>query len=196
MAFAGPVISGETAAGVATPIRVSATGQLEIGSAVGSAGYAKLEDAAAASGDMGVFTLGVRAPATPVAATSAAGDYGAFLVDAEGKTIISGGSAAPEQTKQARVDYTAITDLQLLPSAGAGLRNYITDLTVENTGAAAARFLLRDGTTTVWSATIPAGSTFTKVWETPLRLTAATIVNGQLGAAGTVTVSVSGYAAV
>ena len=195
MAFAGPVISGETAAGVATPIRVSATGQLEIGSAVGSAGYAKLEDAAAASGDMGVFTLGVRAPATPVAATSAAGDYGAFLVDAEGKTIVDL-HAAPELTRQGRVDFTAITDLPLLTAGAAGIRTYITDLTVENTGAAAARFLLRDGTTTIWSCTVPAGSTLVRSWGTALRGTAATAWNGQLGAAGTVTVSVSGFSGV
>jgi len=195
MALPGPVIQGETAAGAQTPIRVDATGQL-ITTMPTSGAFPKAEDAVAASGDIGAFTLGVRAPVTPVAATSAAGDYSAFLVDAEGKTIISGAYAAPEQTKQARIDYTAITDLQLLPSAGAGLRNYITDLTVENTGASAARFLLRDGTTTVWSCTVPAGSTFTKVWETPLRLTAATVVNGQLGVAGTVTVSVSGYVGV
>lgn len=195
MAFAGPVISGETAAGVPTPVRVSASGQLEIGSAVGAAGYAKLEDAAAASGDMGVFTLGVRAPATPVAATSAAGDYGAFLVDSEGKTIVDL-HAAPELTRQARVDFTAITDLALLSAGAAGIRTYITDLTIENTGASAARFLLRDGTTTIWSATVPPGSTLVRSFDTALRGTAATAWNGQLGVAGTVTASVSGFSGV
>lgn len=155
----------------------------------------KNEDAVHASGDAGVHILGVRASATPTTPASAAGDYASMMVDVEGKTVVTL-HAAPEQTKQARVDFTATSDLQLLPSAGAGLRNYITDITVENTGAAAARFLLRDGTTTIWSATVPAGSTLTRTFGTALRGTAATVVNGQLGAAGTVTVSVSGFAGV
>ena len=196
MPLAGPVISGVTSGGVEVPLRVSAAGQLETTSATGTGGPQKSEDAAAASGDAGVFTLGVRAPATPAAQTSAAGDYGGFAIDSEGKTIICGSYAAPEFTKQAYVNYTAVTDLQLFAAAGAGLRTYITDLTVENTGAAAARFLLRDGTTTVWSATVPAGTTLCKVWETPLRLSANTVVNGQLGAAGTVAVQSSGYTGV
>ena len=193
MTFKGPVISGVTAGGVEVALRVSANGQLEITNATGAVGPQKLEDAVAASGDAGVFILGVRAPVTPAAQTNAAGDYSAFAVDSEGKTIISGSSAAPESTKQVRVDFTATTDLALFPSAGAGLRTYITDLTVENTGAAAARFLLRDGTTTIWSAIVPATSTLCKVWETPLRMSVATVVNGQLGATGTVTVSACGY---
>ena len=193
MPFKGPVVSGVTAGGAEVALRVSASGQLETTNASGTAGPQKFEDAVAVSGDAGVFTLGVRAPAAPAAQTSGAGDYGAFAIDSEGKTIVSGSFAAPEHTKQVRVDFTAVTDLQLFASAGAGLRTYITDLTVENTGAATARFLLRDGTTTVWSATVPAASTLCETWETPLRMSAATIVNGQLGAAGTVTVSASGY---
>ena len=177
--------------GVVLPISGSLT------NATGTTGPNKLEDAVAASGEMGVFVLGVRAPATPVAPTSGAGDYSQFLVDDEGKLIISGGYANPTQTKRSRVDLTAVTDVALLPTAGATLRNYITEITVENTGAAAARFLLRDVTTTVWSCTVPAGSTLHAIFETPLRPAAVnTVWNGQLGAAGTVTAMLGGYAAI
>lgn len=162
----------------------------------GSTSAAKLEDVAAASGDMGIFVLGVRAPATPIAPTSAAGDYGSIMVDDEGK-LLSAGTGNSTQTRQARVDYTTTSDVALLATAGATLRNYITTITIENTGAAAARFLLRDVTTTVWSVTVPAGSTHTITFDQPLRPAAVnTAWNGQLGAAGTVSVSVSGYAGI
>ena len=195
MPFNGPVVSGVTADGAEVALRVSASGQLETTNASGTAGPQKFEDAVAVSGDAGVFTLGVRAPAAPAAQTSGAGDYGAFAIDSEGKTIVDL-HAAPELTRQGRVDFTAITDLALLSAGAAGIRTYITDITVENTGASAARFLLRDGTTTIWSATVPPGSTIVRSWGTALRGTAATAWNGQLGVAGTVTVSVSGFSGV
>lgn len=171
------------------------SGTVSVGGS-GTASIAKAEDVASASGDVGVFILGVRAPATPIAPTSAAGDYGAILTDDEGK-ILPAGTGNSTQTKQARVDYTTTSDVALLATAGATLRNYIKTITIENTGAAAARFLLRDVTTTVWSVTVPPGSAHTITFDQPLRPAAVnTAWNGQLGAAGTVTVSVSGYAGI
>ena len=163
----------------------------------GALGPEKLTAAAPAAGDAGLLTLSQRAPATPVALAAGAGTYANNLVDGEGKLILSGTRADPSQTKQSRTALTGVSNVQLLASAGAGLRNYITDITVENTGAAPVQFLLVDGASTVvWSCTVPATSSFNVDWETPLRLTAATVVNGQLGAAGTANVMISGYAAV
>ncbi|QOC56129.1 hypothetical protein SEA_ZHENGYI_37 [Microbacterium phage Zhengyi] len=190
-------IVGLTSTGVEVPLRVDSSGQLSINLVSGTSGALKAEDAAAISGDMGIPAYGVRAPGTPVAPTSTAGDWSWLIADDEGKLIVSGGYANPTQTKRSRTDLAAVTDLQLLASAGATLRNYITDVTVENTGAAAARFLLRDNTTTVWSCTVPAGSTLQFSFETPIRPAAVnTVWNGQLGAAGTVTVMLGGYAAI
>ena len=176
--------------GVTVPVSGSLT------NSVGTAGPNKAEDVAHATGDMGVFVLGVRAPATPIAPTSAAGDYGGVLVDDEGK-LINSNQANSSQTKRSYTALTLTTDVALLASAGATLRNYITDIIVENTGAAAARFLLKDAAATVLSVTVPAGDTRSIVLATPLRPAAVnTAWNGALGAAGTMSVTLNGYAGI
>lgn len=56
----------------------------------GATSLGKAEDAVAAAGDTGIFVLGVRTPETPVAQTSADGDYGAIAIDQYGdvKTLL------------------------------------------------------------------------------------------------------------
>ena len=195
MPLPGPIVQGVTSGGVTVPFRVNATGQLETSpanNAVGPTGPSKIEDGIHATGDMGTFVLGVRAPATPIAPASAAGDYSLVLVDTEGK-VINAGTGDSAQTVQANVTLTATSDAALLASAGSTLRNYVTDLTAENNSDAAVRVLVRDGTTTLWSATIPARSTVMRSFKTPLRGSANTAINGQLSAAGSVPVSIGGY---
>jgi hypothetical protein len=161
-----------------------------LGTAAG-AGW-KVEDAVHATGDVGMATFGVRAPTTPVAATSAAGDYGYFLIDQEGKQVISGSGAA-EQTWQARIDLTTTSDVSLKAAAAAGIRNYITDVILDNSAATPARFVLKDNATAILSVSIPANSSVVVPLKTPLKGTAATVVNGALIAAGTVGVTISGF---
>lgn len=178
----------------ASPSSQTVSGAVSV-SGSGTTSVAKAEDAAHASGDLGVPSFAVRQPATPAVPTSAAGDYSYVLADSEGKQIPSG-QGAPEVAFQSRTDLTTTSDVALRASVGAGLRTYIKDVVVENTGAAAVRFLLRDGTTTIFSVTVPAGSTFAHTFGQPIRGTAATAVNGQLGAAGTATVMLSGFTGV
>ena len=195
MPLPGPIIQGVTSGGVTVPFRVNATGQLETSSAanpVGTTGPSKIEDAVHVSGDMGTFVLGVRAPATPIAPASAAGDYSLVLVDSEGK-LITAGTGDSAQTVQANVILTAVTDAALLAAAGATLRNYVTDITAENNSDAAVRVIVRDGTTNLWSATLPARTTVSRSFNTPLRGTVNTAINGQLSVAGSVPVSIGGY---
>src|SRR6478735_8983466 len=78
------------------------------------------EDDPHVSAHAGIHILGVRAPASPAALTNAAGDYSSVLVDGEGKQIISG-TGEGGMTKAGKQDLTAVTSVQLLPSAGAGL---------------------------------------------------------------------------
>lgn len=187
-------VSG-TASTAARPVQIGVTGAVTVtsvtpGSTAASLG--KVEDAAHATGDVGVAIWGVRAPATPAAPTSAVGDYSYLMVDAEGK-IIPVGSADPVNTVQAISDLTLTTDVAIIAAGAAGIRTYVTELTFDNTGAAAARVIVSDGATRLFTATVPAGSTFQKTFNTPLRGTAATALNVKLGAAGTVTVSVQGY---
>lgn len=186
------LMAGIDSTGVERPLKANSTGNLLIGVGSTAGDLGKIEDNPATNGDLGVFVLGVRSPAVPVANTSAPGDYASITVDAEGK-LITAGYGDPVNTRQAYVNLTAITNVQLLASAGAGLRNYVTDITVENTAATVSRFILQDGTTTIFSCTIPASTTFQFDFGTPLRGTAATVLNGQLGAASTVTISIQGY---
>lgn len=174
---------------IAPPIAPASTVSV---SGSGTASIAKAEDVAHASGDLGVPAWTVRAPATPVAPASAAGDYSITLSDAEGK-LIAITNADPINTWQASIDATTTTATAVKAAAAAGLRNYITDLTIENTGASAARVIIADGATRVWSCTVPAGQTLMRSFETALRGTAATAVNVTLGVAGTVSVSASGF---
>lgn len=166
------------------------SGAVTIGAAATSIG--KAEDAVHASGDVGVPSLGVRQPATPAIPTSAAGDYSYVLVDSEGKQLPSG-QGAPETAFQSYTNLTAVTNVALRAAGAAGIRNYLKDIVLDNTGAAAARVIIQDGTTTIFSATVPASSTLTHTFTQPVRGTAATALNAQLGAAGTVSVTASGF---
>ena len=150
------------------------------------------EDAIASPGASGFPALGVRAPATPVAATSGAGDWGNIQIDAEGRIVTAGWGDSSLQI-QSLTALTSTSDVALAASAGAGVRNFVTDLIIENTAAAEVRVLLRDGTTNMATFTVPAKSTLVVALHTPLRGSAATVVNAQLGAAGTVSVTLIGF---
>lgn len=158
----------------------------------GATSAGKAEDAPHASGDTGVAILGVAQNTTPGLTVSAAGDYSPIITDSEGKTITAG-TGAPAATRNGHVALTTTSDVSLIASAGSGLRHYVCDVTVDNTGAAAVRFILKDGTTAFWSCTVPANSSFTKSWKQPYRGAATTALQGALGAAGTATVSVTTY---
>lgn len=184
------IASGSTAA---RPVDLTATlssSAVTIGASASSIG--KAEDAAHASGDVGVPALGVRQPATPTIPTSAAGDYGTQLLDREGKVVLSG-NGAPEVSFQSYTNLTTTSDVALRAAGAAGIRNYVTDLVFDNTGASASRVLVKDGSTVIFSATIPAGSSLHVSFRNPIFGTAATALNAALGAAGTVSVTLSGY---
>lgn len=168
-----------------TPTSVSVNGS-------GTGSIAKAEDAAHASGDLGVPMWGVRQAATPAAPASAAGDYSFIAVDREGKMIPSG-QGAPEVSFQSYTNLTTTADVAIRAAGAAGIRNYVTDVILDNTGAAAARVLIKDGSTVIFSATVPAGSTLAFGFHNPIFGAAATALNAALGAAGTVSVTLSGY---
>ncbi|UYL87131.1 hypothetical protein QEH40_gp10 [Microbacterium phage OscarSo] len=184
------IASGSTAARPTDLTATLSSSAVTIGASATSIG--KAEDAAHASGDVGVPALGVRQPATPTTPTSAAGDYGVQLLDREGKLVISG-NGAPEVSFQSYTNLTGTGDVALRASGGAGIRNYVTDLVLENTGGSAARVLVKDGTTVIFSATVPAGNTLALSFRNPIFGTAATALNAALGAAGTVSVTLSGF---
>lgn len=180
----------------AVPVTIAGSATLTANPAQGTTGPAKAEDAAHATGDLGIPAMTVRGATTPAARTSAAGDYDILTSDAEGKLIVSLNSI-PELSFQSPVTTLSTTAATAVKaSAGAGIRNYVTDLSATNTSATAARLEVLDGATVLHTAIIQPGATYDKSFVTPLRGTAATAVNVQLAAAVTdVRVSVQGYAA-
>lgn len=189
------VTGGRGGGSASQSVPVSVIGALGISSltpGTSATQLGKSEDAVHASGDVGIEVLGVRQATTPVALTTAAGDYSALLTDAEGK-LITANEADPVHTVQAVLDATLASSVAIVAAGAAGVRLYVTDLAFENTGAAANRVIVYDGATRIFSATVQPGQTFDKSFITPLKGTAATALNVALGVAGTVTISVSGY---
>jgi hypothetical protein len=70
------------------------------------------------------------------------------------------------------------TDVPLVAAAGAGLRRYITGLSLSNANATATEVVLKDGATVIWRGHLPANAPMMEVvFENPLRTTAATALN-------------------
>lgn len=181
----------------ATPLPVSGSftsvGTTPVSIATSPTSIAKAEDAPAVSGDVGIALFGVRAPAVPAAQTSAAGDYGSTQIDAEGKQTINLNSV-PDLTWQYSADNIVATPVVGRVAAAAGVRNYVSDITLSNSSATAVTVSILDGATVIFKVLVPAGSNFDKTFTTPLRGTAATAVNVQASVATTtLTVCLAGY---
>lgn len=114
------------------------------------------EDTGHVAGERGLFTLGVRNDAVS-SFTSANLDYNPIGVDSAGRTLTK--PFAPEEARVYGVASTVNTGpSSLLAASGAGLRNYITDLWVANTGSVATLISFRDVDASVIGRTIaPAG---------------------------------------
>lgn len=181
--------------GAPLPAGGNTIGAVNLGTGgTGATSLGKAEDAAHASGDTGVAVWGVRVPTTPAAQTSAAGDYGSLAVDQEGKQVQTP-YAAQEHSWQANpVTLTTTTSTALKAAAAAGIRNYLTDITIANTSATGVRVDILDNATVIRSFWAAPTSNVTQSFSMPLKGTAATALNVQLSAAVTdVRVSGNGY---
>lgn len=101
------------------------------------------EDAAHTTADKGVFTLGVRNDAV-ASFVGANLDYGPIATDAAGRTLMR-----PFAAEESRVEgYSSTVNVSvttLVAAAGAGLRNYITDVMIANTGATTTLVTFKSG---------------------------------------------------
>lgn len=101
------------------------------------------EDAGSASGDKGIFTLGVRND-TVASLASADLDYLARASDSAGRALTK-----PFAAEESRIEgYNSVVSTSvttLVAAAGAGLKNYITDIILVNTGAATTLVTFRSG---------------------------------------------------
>lgn len=179
------------------PAGAAAIGSVSVTSAspgTGATNLGKAEDAAHTSADVGVMLLGVRAPATPVAPTSAQGDYGYLLLDQEGKKIGMPFADVPNQWQSAVVTLTTTASTAIKAAAAAGIRNYLTDIVIANTSATGTRVDVLDGATVIASYWSPPTSSLIHSLTLPKKGTAATALNVQLGTAVTdVRVSANGF---
>ena len=115
------------------------------------------EDAAHTTADKGLFILAVRNDAI-ASFVSANLEYTPRAVDSAGRDITK--PFAPEESRVegvASVVHTSVTTL--IAAAGAGLRNYITDIFLSNGGSVATTVTFRSqgGTSILGNAIVPAG---------------------------------------
>lgn len=128
---------------------------------------------------------------TMPAAVSAAGDTCDFVTTMNGAQVVSPFST-PDSRIRGSAALTLTSDVAVIASAGAGLRNNISDIVAINTGTAV-DLIVKDGSTEIFRITLPQNVPVSISLNSPLRGTAATAVNCALSAAGTVRVNLMGF---
>lgn len=127
------------------------------------------EDAGHTTADKGVFVLAVRNDAV-ASFTSANLDYNPIGVDSAGRSVTK--PFAPEESRIEGYNSVVSTSVTtLIAAAGTGLRNYITDIQLANTGATTTLVTFRSGGgTSVLGYTIaPTGGGSNITFQTPMR---------------------------
>lgn len=103
--------------------------------------------------------------------------------------------AIPEIGWNANIALTTVTATALVVAGGAGLKRHITALQAINTGASAVDLIILDGATERWRMPLPPNAVVPIPFPTELITSAATALNANLSAVGTVRVCAQGYTA-
>lgn len=152
-------ISGSVAATITnTTINVSGsvvgfqgTNPWVIGSIVGTYG----EDIPSTAADKGLFTLGIRND-TVASLVGTDLDYTGWSTDSAGRHLVK--PFAAEESRLSTISSTVSTSVAALFPSVIGLRNYVTDVMVVNTGSVSTLVTFKDGSTSILGFTIaPAG---------------------------------------
>lgn len=101
------------------------------------------EDAGHTDGNKGLFALGVRNDAV-ASFVGANLDYAPLATDSAGR-IVTKPFTPEESAFRAIASFASASIFNVVPAAGTGLRNYITDVAISNTGAATTLVTFRDG---------------------------------------------------
>ncbi len=113
------------------------------------------EDVASGGGDKGLFTLGIRND-TVASTVNADLDYVGFAADSAGRQLTK--PFAADENRLDTTSSTVSTSVAALFNSVIGLRLYVTDVMVANTGSVATLITFKDGSTSVLGYTIaPAG---------------------------------------
>lgn len=100
-----------------------------------------------------------------------------FVTDTTSRIITSPYAARDAWQSVITAAITDTTSTQLFASAGSGIRNHITTITVTNSHATVGTVVtVRDNTTALWNCYVPALSTHSATFPVPLRGSTATIV--------------------
>jgi hypothetical protein len=129
--------------------------------------------------------IGSKSAATLSTATLvAAADRSDLISDLDGAVITRGNSTLAD-VSSGNASNTDGTSTQVIAAAGAGVKTYITDVTLTNTSAGNIYVELKDGTSVKWTFPVPANSGVTHHFGTPLAGTANTAWNFDPSAATT-----------
>lgn len=138
---------------------------------------------------------GARALNANYAAVST-GDTADLISTLVGAQIVRANSI-PEQSVNASITVSNTSDNALFASQGAGIRTYITSMQIQNTGASATQFTIKDGSTAKLVVSLPAAMAqpLVLMFQDPILMTAATAVNVACDTSSTVLVNAQGYKA-
>jgi hypothetical protein len=139
-------------------------------------------------------TAGLRASNANITAMSAAGDNVGWLGTMIGAGIVKP-YALPEAGFNSSLELTTTTAAAIQAAAGAGIKRHLTALQAINTGASAVDLIILDGTTPRWRLPLPPNVPVAFEFPTEITTTAATALNANLSAAGTVRANFQGYTA-
>jgi hypothetical protein len=122
-------------------------------------------------------------------------------VDNDGALMTGNGAgivkpyALPEAGFNASLALTTTTAAPIQTAGAAGIKRHLTAVQAINTGAAAVDLILLDGATERWRLPLPVNIPVAFEFPTELTTTAATALNANLSAAGTVRANFQGYTA-
>jgi hypothetical protein len=139
-------------------------------------------------------TAGLRASNANIAAMSAAGDSVGWMGTMIGAGVVKP-YALPEAGFNASLALTTTTAAAIQAAGAAGIKRHLTALQAINTGASAVDLIILDGATERWRLTLPVNVPVTIEFPTEIVTTAATALNANLSAAGTVRANFQGYTA-
>jgi hypothetical protein len=139
-------------------------------------------------------TAGLRASSANITAMSAAGDSVGWMGTMIGAGIVKP-YALPEAGFNASLALTSTTAAPIQTAGAAGIKRHLTAVQAINTGAAAVDLILLDGATERWRLPLPVNIPVAFEFPTELTTTAATALNANLSAAGTVRANFQGYTA-
>lgn len=180
-----PRPSTDAAAGV--PVNIASSATLSI---TGSTAGTVAVDTAIGN----PITVGMRASNANIAAMSASGRNVGWLGTMIGAGIVKP-YALPEAQFDASLSLTTTTATAIQAAAAAGIKRHLVSLQAINTGAATVDLIILDGVTEKWRLPLPVNVPVDIEFPTHLNTTAATALNANLSAAGTVRANFQGYTA-